>query len=181
MGCSERCDCLHAVRMNNIQECTVTSVQSASCFPSQLVRASDRHSADAGLIPGGARDFLPRVTFQCRLFFSVSIRPPMQSHALTFVRIIKILQSMSDCVGLWQHKNTQQAPLSTKIINLLIVVAQTQWHAVAAWIYSQSINCLHHQFQSIGLLLGIACMDFRKAMTIATIFMMAIMLLGKSH
>ena len=33
-------------------------------------------------------------------------------------------------------------------------------------------------FQSIGLLLGIACMDFRKAMTIATIFMMAIMLLG---
>ena len=127
MGCSERCDCLHAVRMNNIQECTVTSVQSASCFPSQLVRASDRHSADAGLIPGGARDFLPRVTFQCRLFFSVSIRPPVQSHALTFVRMMKILQSLSDCVGLWQHKHAQQAPLSTKIINLLIVVAQTQW------------------------------------------------------
>ncbi|KAK7098883.1 hypothetical protein V1264_003101 [Littorina saxatilis] len=32
--------------------------------------------------------------------------------------------------------------------------------------------------QSIGLLLGIACMDFRKAMTIATIAMMTIMLLG---
>ncbi|KAK7480392.1 hypothetical protein BaRGS_00028311 [Batillaria attramentaria] len=32
--------------------------------------------------------------------------------------------------------------------------------------------------QSIGLFLGIACMDFRRAMTIATIIMMAIMLLG---
>ncbi|PVD33949.1 hypothetical protein C0Q70_05211 [Pomacea canaliculata] len=32
--------------------------------------------------------------------------------------------------------------------------------------------------QSIGLFLGILCMDFRKAMTVATIFMMAIMLLG---
>ncbi|XP_076471095.1 uncharacterized protein LOC143301001 isoform X2 [Babylonia areolata] len=32
--------------------------------------------------------------------------------------------------------------------------------------------------QSIGLLMGIACMDFRKAMAIATIFMMSIMLLG---
>ena len=34
-------------------------------------------------------------------------------------------------------------------------------------------------FQSIGLLLGIVCMDFRKAMTMATITIMIIMLLGK--
>ena len=34
-------------------------------------------------------------------------------------------------------------------------------------------------FQSIGLFLGIACMDIRKAMTIATVFIMAFMLLGK--
>ncbi|KAK3103489.1 hypothetical protein FSP39_019592 [Pinctada imbricata] len=32
--------------------------------------------------------------------------------------------------------------------------------------------------QSIGLFLGIACMDIRKAMTIATVFIMAFMLLG---
>ena len=50
----------------------------------QLVRASDRHAADASLIPSAARDFSPRVNFQCRLL-RVSIHPCVKSHALTLL------------------------------------------------------------------------------------------------
>ena len=40
----------------------------------------------------------------------VSVHPRVQSHALTSVRMIKILQSMSEFGGLWQHKHTHHAP-----------------------------------------------------------------------
>ena len=42
---------------------------------STVGRASDRHAADAGSIPRCARDFSPRVNFQCRLFSGVRTSP----------------------------------------------------------------------------------------------------------
>ena len=40
--------------------------------------------------PGAARDFSPRVNFQCRLSPTVSVHPSVQSQALTSVRTLKI-------------------------------------------------------------------------------------------
>ena len=42
---------------------------------SSVGRASDRHTADAGSIPGATRDFSPRVDFQCRLSHGVRTPP----------------------------------------------------------------------------------------------------------
>ena len=42
---------------------------------SSVGRASDRHAADACSIPGAARDFSPRINFQCRLSCSVRTHP----------------------------------------------------------------------------------------------------------
>ena len=42
----------------------------------QLLRASDRHAAETKVrFPGAAKDFSPRVNFQCRLSFSVRTPP----------------------------------------------------------------------------------------------------------
>ena len=57
----------------------------------QLVRASDRHAADAGSIPRcGQGIFLPESTFSADSL-TMSIHPRVQSHALTSVRTLKIL------------------------------------------------------------------------------------------
>ena len=39
--------------------------------------------------PGAARDFSPRVNFQCRLSYGV-LHPRVQSHTFTSVRTLKI-------------------------------------------------------------------------------------------
>ena len=52
--------------------------------------------------PGVARDFSPRVNFQCGLLH-VSIHPCVQLHVLRLVHTLKILQSMSEFGGLWKH------------------------------------------------------------------------------
>ena len=41
--------------------------------------------------PFAARDFSPRVNFQCRLSYASPYTPRVQSHALTSVRTLKIL------------------------------------------------------------------------------------------
>ena len=41
--------------------------------------------------PGAARDFSPRVNFQCCLFLRVSIHPCMQSRVLASVHMLKVL------------------------------------------------------------------------------------------
>ena len=41
--------------------------------------------------PGAARDFSPRGNFQCRLSYMCPYAPPVQTHALTSVRALKIL------------------------------------------------------------------------------------------
>ena len=58
--------------------------------------------------PGAARDFLPRVNFQCRLFLGVRT-PHVQLRALTSVCLLLILWSMSEFGGLWQHTHAQHA------------------------------------------------------------------------
>ena len=47
--------------------------------------------------PGAARDFSARVNFYCTL--RVSVHPLVQSHALTSVRILKILYGFHSSVG----------------------------------------------------------------------------------
>ena len=49
----------------------------------QSVRAPDCLAADAGSIPGAARDFLPRLNLQCRLSFDVRTPPS----AIAFIYI----------------------------------------------------------------------------------------------
>ena len=56
-------------------------MQLHSDFYRSVGRASDRHAADAGKLstqvrfPGAARDFSPRVSFQCRLSYGVRTPP----------------------------------------------------------------------------------------------------------
>ena len=52
--------------------------------------------------------FLPESTFNADSL-TVSVHPRVQSRALTSVRTLKILQSMSEFGGLWKHSNTQHA------------------------------------------------------------------------
>ena len=53
--------------------------------------------------PGAASDAPPRVNFSMQTLLRVSIYPRAQSHALTTVRTLKILLSMSEFGGLWQQ------------------------------------------------------------------------------
>ncbi|XP_012938369.1 ABC transporter G family member 21 [Aplysia californica] len=78
-------------------------------------------------------------------------------------------------------KMTSELPLTLLQPSLFLAVAY--WcvglHGVGPFFMSLlviMVNALAGQ--SIGLLLGIICMDFRRAMAMATIFIMAIMLLG---
>ena len=73
-------------------------------------RASDRHAADEGtILPVQQGILLPEFTFNAdSLCFS--IHPSVQLHALTSVRMLKILHSMSEFGGLWKHENIQHAP-----------------------------------------------------------------------
>ena len=77
---------------------------------SSMDRASDRHAADEGTIPPVQQGILlPEFTFNAdSLCFS--IHPSVQLHALTSVRMLKILHSMSEFGGLWKHENIQHAP-----------------------------------------------------------------------
>ena len=57
-------------------------------------------------VPGVARDFSPKVNFQCRLSNSVrTCSPRVQSRASTSVRTLKIPSSGSHTI-VWTHKNT---------------------------------------------------------------------------
>ncbi|KAL8614193.1 hypothetical protein ACOMHN_026410 [Nucella lapillus] len=78
-------------------------------------------------------------------------------------------------------KLTSELPLI--LLQPLVFVTVAYWcigmngvFAYFATCFTVIINALTGQ--SIGLLMGIVCMDFRKAMAVATIFMMSIMLLG---
>ena len=57
---------------------------------SSVGRAWDRHTANAGSIPGATRVFLPESTFSADSL-TVSLHPRVQPHALTSVRTLKIL------------------------------------------------------------------------------------------
>ena len=68
----------------------------------RLVRASDRHAAEAGSIPRcGKGFFFPKSTFSAD-FLKASVHSRVQSHALTSVGTSKILQSMLEFGGLWK-------------------------------------------------------------------------------
>ena len=54
--------------------------------------------------PSAARDFSPRVDFQCRLSYMYPYIPCVQSHAITSVCTLKILQSMSEFGGFGNTK-----------------------------------------------------------------------------
>ena len=69
----------------------------------QLVRASDRHVADAGLIPHRGKGFISQSQLSVQTLLRVSGYSCVQSHALTSVRTLKVLWSMSELVGLWKH------------------------------------------------------------------------------
>ena len=76
---------------------------------SSVARTSDRQAADAGSIPRYRKGFFsPDLTFSADSL-SVSVHPYVQSRALTSVRTIKILFSMSEFGGSWQQKHTQHA------------------------------------------------------------------------
>ena len=56
----------------------------------QLVRASDRHAADAGSIPRCGKGFFSQSQFSVQTLLRVSVHPRVQSHALTSVNMLKI-------------------------------------------------------------------------------------------
>ena len=56
-------------------------------------------------VPGAARDFSPRVNFQCGLSYGVRTEPRVQSHASAFVRTVKITNTGSHTI-VWTHENT---------------------------------------------------------------------------
>ena len=78
---------------------------------SSVGRASDRHAADAGSIARCGKEFSPQSQLSVQILFRCSY---VQSHASTSVRTIKILYSMSEFGGLWQHRHTQHASKATK-------------------------------------------------------------------
>ena len=57
----------------------------------QLVRASDRHAADAGSIPRCGKGFFSPSQLSVQTLLRVSVHPRVQSYALTSVRTLKIL------------------------------------------------------------------------------------------
>ena len=71
----------------------------------QLVRAADRHAADAGSIPRCGKGFFSQSqpSVQTLLRVSVSVHPSVQTHELTSVRTLKILWSISKFSESWQH------------------------------------------------------------------------------
>ena len=77
---------------------------------SSVGRASDCQAADAGLIPRCGKGFSSWSQLSVKALFRCPYNPSMRSHALTSVRALKILWSMSQLSGLWQHKHTQRAP-----------------------------------------------------------------------
>ena len=74
-----------------------------------MVRASDRHAADAGSIPWCGKGFFSQSQVSVHTLLRVSVHPRVQSHALASVCILKILSSMSEFDGLWKHLNTQHS------------------------------------------------------------------------
>ena len=57
----------------------------------QLVRAPDRHAADAGSIPRCGEGFFSQSQLSVQTLLRVSVHPRVQSHALTSVRTWKSL------------------------------------------------------------------------------------------
>ena len=62
-------------------------------------------------VAGTAREFSPRISFQCRLSYGVSTAPRVQSHASTSVRTLQIPNTGSHSLPLFGH---------TKILQTLI-------------------------------------------------------------
>ena len=69
----------------------------------QLVGASDRNAADAGLIPLCDKRFSSQSQLSVHTLLRVSVHPRVQSHALKSVRALKILWFMSEFGGLWKY------------------------------------------------------------------------------
>ena len=57
-------------------------------------------------VPGTAREFSPRISFQCRLSYGVSTAPRVQSHASTAVRMLQVPNTGSHSLPLFGHTNT---------------------------------------------------------------------------
>ena len=86
-------------------------------------RASDRDAADVGLIPRAARDFLPRVNFQCRLIFNVRTPPCAIACINISAHVKNSVVHVKSSVD-YGNTNVRLTNHSDKIINLIIVVAQ---------------------------------------------------------
>ena len=56
----------------------------------QLVRASDRHAAEAGSIPRCGKGFFSQSQLSVQTLLRVSVQPRLQSHAFTSMRTLKI-------------------------------------------------------------------------------------------
>ena len=61
-----------------------------------------------GSNPNAARDFSPRVNFQCRLCYSTHTSPFVQLHASASVRVLKISDTGSHTM-VWTHENIVHA------------------------------------------------------------------------
>jgi len=70
-------------------------------------------------VPGAARDFLPRVNFQCWLSYSVCIAPRVQLHASASVRYLKIPSSGSHTSVWTQNYDTHWQKWVALLLQLL--------------------------------------------------------------
>ena len=64
---------------------------------------ADQHVADAGSIPRCGKGFFYQSQLSVQTLLRVSVGPRVQLRALTPVRTLKILSSMSEFGGLWKH------------------------------------------------------------------------------
>ena len=70
----------------------------------QLVRASDRHAADAGSIPWCGKGFFSQSQLSVQTLLHVSVHPRLQSHAHICAHVKdSVVHSMSELGGLWKH------------------------------------------------------------------------------
>ena len=53
--------------------------------------------------PGAARDFFSPSQFSVQILLRVSAHPRVQSHAVKYMRTLKILWSVLEFGGLWKH------------------------------------------------------------------------------
>ena len=72
--------------------------------------ASDRHAADAGSTPRWARDFSPRVTFQCRLSYGVRTPPCAIACIYICAQVKDPVVHVKSSVDYWNTKTPSMHP-----------------------------------------------------------------------